>query len=463
MVQYRGTRLPVFQLPARLVDGPASFYTKTPCLFAAKRDYRGMVEASTDTSHAIPPARSPLLVVLDLLLFAAVVILPLAWFFDPLEGRWGRISWGLKPLLAPVILLAVRQFARRATGRRGLAEGHLYRKVCFAILSTFVSLWLVEAVLARAGIKVTTTSPIVITGEEALDNQQRADNVINDPELLWRFTPDRQWDGYHVNRHGYRTRDFEPAKPAGTKRVIALGDSCTAQGRPPYSDILHELLQKKPPTSQPWEAFNMGVFGYSSMQGLRQFQKYGVEYKPDFVTLYYGWNDHWLHKVPDHLRMAVRMHPFKAAVTDGLRRKRLHAFISSLARPTGIGDNVHGNDYRVPADMYRATMTEFVRVVRKAGAEPILLTAPSRKLTSSVVKSGHARDVEDVERAHAEYVGITRDVAAAENVPLVDLAAQFADPAYDAMFMRDGIHFEQDGLAAIADAIHAKLSELSGQ
>lgn len=415
----------------------------------------------TEIPTSVPSRRSALLAVLDIALFAAVLAIPLAWFFDPLQGSWGRVSWGLKPVLIPVILLIVRQLVRRASGRRGLAEAGLYRKLCFAVLSTFVSLWLVEAVLTKAGVTVSTASPIVITGEEAEDTLVRSDNVITDPELLWRFSPDRDWDGYRVNRHGYRTRDFEVTKPDGLQRVIALGDSCTAQGRPPYSDVLHELLQKSPPTTGPWEAFNMGVYGYSSMQGLRQFQKYGAAFKPDYVSLYYGWNDHWLYKIPDHLRMAVRMHPLKAAVTDALRRKRIYTFISGLARPQGIGENVHGHDFRVPPDMYRATLAEFIRHIRQAGAQPILITAPRRGLTASVVGSGHARSIEEVEVAHDEYVAITRDVALAEKVALLDLAAQFADPAYDRMFMRDGIHLKQDGLEAIAAALHAKLTELA--
>jgi lysophospholipase L1-like esterase len=418
-------------------------------------------QTTAQAQDAKLPSRSALLAVLDIAIFVAVLAIPLAWFFDPLQGSWGRVSWGAKPVLIPFGLLIVRQLIRRATGRRGLAEAGLYRKLCFAILSTFVSLWLVEAVLTKGGVKQSTAAPIVITGEEAIDTKQRSDNVISDPELLWRFAPDRDWDGYRVNRHGYRTRDFELVKPAGQRRVIALGDSCTAQGRPPYSDVLHELLQKSPPTKDPWEAFNMGVYGYSSMQGLRQYQKYGVPLKPDYVSLYYGWNDHWLYKIPDHLRMAVRMHPLKAAVTDALRRKRLYTFISGLARPEGIGNNEHGRDFRVPADMYRATLTEFIRNIRQAGAQPILIAAPRRGLTPSVVKSGHARSVEEVEKAHDEYVAITRDVALAEKVALVDLAAQLADPAYDGMFMRDGIHLEQDGLEVIAAALHAKLVELA--
>jgi lysophospholipase L1-like esterase len=418
--------------------------------------------SSPDTTAAeAPPRRSAFVVALDAALLVSVLAMPLSWFFDPLEGAWGRVSWGWKPVLVPLGLLIVRLVLCRRFQRRGWAESAFYRKCCFAILSTFVTFWAFEGLLVRAGVKVTTSSPIVITGEEHSDTVTRSDNVIADPELLWRFVPNRNWAGYPVNSHGFRTREFTTEKPAGLRRVIALGDSCTAQGEPPYSDVLHTLLQQQPPSSAPWEAFNMGVFGYSSMQGLRQFQQYGAPLKPDYVTLYFGWNDHWLYKIPDHLRMAVRMHPLKAAFTDAIRRKRMYTLLSGLARPAELGGNAEGEDYRVPHAMYRATLSELIREARKAGAQPLVLTAARRGLTEDVVRSGHARSVGEVERVHDEYVAITREVAAAEQAPLLDLAEKFAAPQYDRIFMRDGIHFKQDGLHLIAEALHAKLAELN--
>ena len=50
-------------------------------------------------------------------------------------------------------------------------------------------------------------------------------------------------------------------------------------------------------------------------------------------------------------------------------------------------------------------------------------------------------------------------------VPVLDLAHDFSGPEVDAYFSRDGIHFEADGLQAIAERLHTKLVELaqSGQ
>lgn len=420
-------------------------------------------EDPINRSPAAP--RSRLLVVIDILMFLLVVAMPLAWLFDPLRISLGPLNtsmrWGWKPVAIPLAILVVRQWLARRGPHRGLAESALYRKSAFAIVSTLGFLLLAEVMLGWAGVK-TEASPIVIRGEEATDTKEEG-GVVADPEVLWRFKRHGSWDRMAINSHGYRTREVALHKPAGTRRVVALGDSCTAQGHPPYSDVLHDLLQRQPPTAEAWESFNLGVFGYSIMQGYRIFEKDALAFEPDVVTLYFGWNDHWLHVKPDHLRMAVRMSPLAAATTEGLHRKRIFAALASLQRGGKAAENKPGADYRVPPELYRATLAELIKAIRKAGARPLVITAPRRELSEELVRSGHARTPDESEQVHDQYVAITREVAAAEGAGLLDLAAQFAGPEHDALFSRDGIHFEQAGIDAIAAAIHGKLMEMGAR
>jgi lysophospholipase L1-like esterase len=285
--------------------------------------------------------------------------------------------------------------------------------------------------------------------------------VIADPELLWRFNPGVQCGfGVRINEHGYRTRPFTLTKEPGTMRVMVMGDSCTAQGEPPYSDRLHELLQQRRPP-QPWEAFNTGVFGYSIEQGYRQFMKEVRHFQPDVVTIYFGWNDHWLNDRPDRLRLATRLSPTQAALARAIQNKRLFSVLTRrLSRPepaTATSDKV----FRVPVEDYADTMTRLVEAIRATGAQPLILTAPRRSLTPSVVRSGHASAEAVAEQAHDHYMERTRELAARLDVPLLDLAREFAGPECDAYFSKDGIHFEKSGLHAIAQRLHAKLTELA--
>ncbi|MCX7010065.1 MAG: SGNH/GDSL hydrolase family protein, partial [Kiritimatiellaeota bacterium] len=254
--------------------------------------------------HRLPDWRQAILVGLDIALLISLPILGAAWFYNPIKVVWGPFyfsaRWGAKPILAPVLLLAARlawrrHLRRRSADVRGPADSHLYKNTCLALLAPFMVLLAIEFAARLAGVKTSTYAPIVITGEERLDTTtDKANRIVKDPELLFAFNPGITWDGYPINSHGFRTWEFSAEKPNGTIRLIALGDSCTAQGHPPYSDRLNILLKKSPPTDNPWESFNTGVYGYSLMQGYRQFLKYGQKFKPDIVTIYFGWNDHWL-------------------------------------------------------------------------------------------------------------------------------------------------------------------------
>lgn len=413
-----------------------------------------------------PPSRSGtiLLNALDAALLLALLLMPVIWFYDSLAFTRGPLhfsaSWGFKPLLLSGLLLAARLvwrqlLRRKSPGIRGLADSGFYHNLCLALLPTFFLLLALEGTAKLAGIDPVDSAPIVIVGEEQTDTHIEDNKIVKDPELLWAFKPGYKWDNYRVNRHGFRTREFSAEKPAGTRRLIALGDSCTAQGRPPYSDHLHELLQREPPTAQPWEAFNMGVYGYSVMQGYRQFLKHGRGFTPDVVTIYYGWNDHWLNDKPDHQRLAVRMNRFSAATIEALRNKRLYGGLTRLIRRPASAPPSGQRAARVPLDLYVSTLSALIGEIRETGALPIVLTAPRRRVPPG---GNHPVNADEI---HDQYVEATRQVARDTGAELLDLAALLAAAEHDPLFSKDGVHFTQDGLEKIAEILHGRLKEMA--
>lgn len=411
-----------------------------------------------------------LLNVLDAALLAALFLMPVVWLYGHIAFTRGPLHfsahWGFKPVLVPLLLLLARLAWRRLLRRddpdlRGLADSKLYKNVCLALLPTFFLLVALEWGAELAGVAPVDSAPIVIVGEEQTDTHIEDNKIVKDPELLWAFKPGYKWDYFWINSHGFRTREFSTEKPAGTMRLIAMGDSVTAQGRRPYSDRLHDLLQEAPPTDQPWEAFNMGVYGYSSQQGYRQFLKYGRTFNPDIVTLYYGWNDHWLDEKPDHQRLAVRMSRFSAATIEALRKKQIYELLARLAqRSPATTMNVEntkpdGRVLRVPLERYVQTLEAFIEDIREAGAIPLVITAPRRKVAPG---PNHPANADEI---HDQYVAATRTVARETEADLLDLAALFAPPEYDPLFSKDGVHFTEDGLQKIAEAIHGRLMEMA--
>lgn len=410
--------------------------------------------------------RSVILVLIDLMLVGSVLLMMLAWFFDPVRLQFKALdlsaSWGVKPVLVPALILALRIWLRhfpRTAVWRGPADSAVFKKVCIALLTPFVCLVMLEGVARIAGIERVSAAPIVIVGEEHLDTKVQKDNVVACPELLFAFKPNVNWAGFPINSKGFRTREFSETKAEGTFRLIALGDSCTAQGLPPYSDRLHKLLQESPPGGKKWEAFNNGVFGYSLMQGYRQFQKHAKNYQPDVVTIYFGWNGHWLHEKPDHRRMAVRMHRIPAAILRALKRKRFYGALSRLApHPDRRAEQEAGKlGFRVPPNMYTSTLAALISEIREIGAVPLVITAPRRKLYNRQRRAEYADSDRQGEIEHDQYIDLTRQVALSADADILDLAEIFAAPEYDAHFSKDGIHFTEDGLQSIAEILLEKL------
>jgi len=132
---------------------------------------------------------------------------------------------------------------------------------------------------------------------------RRAQNrtVYFDPRLFWRYKPSRVHHEPMVNRrpvtinnHGFRGDDFEAKKPAGTYRVACLGDSTTfgwsVGDDDTFAARLEELLGARLGESRT-EVLNLGVTGYTSLQGRELMTGFVKDWSPDLVVFAFGPND----------------------------------------------------------------------------------------------------------------------------------------------------------------------------
>jgi len=430
----------------------------------------------------IRPVLSTILILLDLLFLATLLVIPAAWLLNPLLVCFGpmhlTVHWGWKPVLAPLALILGRVFLKRWRGGRGLGpvrglwETAGFKKLTLALISTYLLFAVVENLLAWTHFDA-ELPPIVFQGQ---NNAGGVDvpETTPDAELLYRFTPGTYFQGRLINSLGFREREVDPKKKPGALRVICMGDSVTGQGRPGYSQYLHDRLTNNPPTSQSWEAFNIGVHGYSTLQGLRQFQKMGRLLEPDIVTVFFGWNDHWLNVEGDRQKMGLEMRPVAGRIFEVLRKKRFFRFfIWALSPVQHLSRREKGADrvLRVPPEEYRSTLKAFVKEIRGSGAIPVLITAPRRSLTDEVIRKEYIRSIDEGNRIHDQYVEITRAVARNTQAELLDLAILLTGKECDAYFARDGIHFDsyanegnlpadipvQPGLMRIAEELNKKL------
>lgn len=409
------------------------------------------------------------LAALDWACLAAMLVLPAAWILDPLLLRAGpfklTVTPNFKPWLAIALLLAARialKLWSRRRGRpiRGPLDGFWPRQAVLALLSLYTAVGTLEWLLDRSGFHVEMAPVIFETTDE--DGAKARNEGYSDPELLWKFHPGKLYDKLLVNSLGYRDREVDPVKPPGGMRVICMGDSVTAQGHPPYSQLLHNLLAAAPPTSNRWEAFNMAVYGYSSAQGLKVFKTQARYLQPDIVTIFFGWNDHWLEKQTDRNRMAIKVAPWQGAMYNLLKRKRCFMLLFNLCANGNQGLPVRDQPgFRVPPEEYTDTLTELVREVRAAGARPLLMTAPRRAVEANQYKFPAAAAGIDFNAVHDAYAELTRQVAARTGAELLDLHALGAAPEFDQYFSRDGIHFRQKGLQIIAESVYHRICAMA--
>jgi hypothetical protein len=102
-----------------------------------------------------------------------------------------------------------------------------------------------------------------------------------------------------INRHGYRTHDFEESKPPGVFRVVCIGGSTTVQGRTneeTYPARLERKLRALRP-GRALEVLNLGVNGTGSDFWLERLDEL-FRFAPDLVVQYDFVNDLFFRHLP---------------------------------------------------------------------------------------------------------------------------------------------------------------------
>src|SRR5262249_4595896 len=89
------------------------------------------------------------------------------------------------------------------------------------------------------------------------------------------------------------TKDFDEKLAAARQShpaIVFLGDSCTEFGT--YPRLTLGRLERLAPRLATGVKF--GVGGWSSEQGLTLLRRDLLALKPTVLTIYFGWNDHWV-------------------------------------------------------------------------------------------------------------------------------------------------------------------------
>jgi lysophospholipase L1-like esterase len=283
---------------------------------------------------------------------------------------------------------------------------------------------------------------------------------VPDHELFFRLAPGldlvetrnpRIFD-LRTNSLGLRNDEVSIAKPRGTWRVLALGDSCTFGSGAGQADTWPAQLERLLAGARPdlrIEVLNAGVPGWSSYQAVRYLERSGLDLAPDAVILAGGVNDAAPATAGSMRRFGVgrllsdREYAaalgtrHRLAITELLARASL-----SLAARAGASDPPAGVKRRVSLAEYAANLREFAAVTRARGALPLIVSWPLRS------------QAED-EIALRPYQLVAASVARSERVGFVDLRELLR--GQPGLYV-DPIHLGPEGYVRVAERLVTELA-----
>ena len=315
------------------------------------------------------------------------------------------------------------------SGRPERPKARGKRRAAILVASTILSLSCFEGGLRIAGFSFR----FMPERSQVFDRVLSTENHVADPDLMW-VTQD------------YATV-LERAQDR-TPNVVFTGDSVTYGNE--WVIPFTQKFRAYPPHDMLYSA-NLSVPGFSSFQGILQFERDVTPLRPELVTAMYGWNDHWTgfgFELED--RAAVRLN---RSLLYWVRNVRLiQAYNATMASRKSRRS---GPSRRVPLDEFHDNLTDIVHMTHEVGASIVLLTAPtSHERGREPQELRGSIELRELVDTHLRYVDVVRKVADEQDVLLCDLYSHFAAlPNRAEYFLDDGIHFTDDGGAVAAKSV----------
>ncbi|MBI5407861.1 MAG: hypothetical protein HZA14_00685 [Nitrospirae bacterium] len=249
---------------------------------------------------------------------------------------------------------------------------------CILIVLTIFSL-LAETTARVLGLDASSSKDKYLTPQERFFFTVPINK--RDPYLFWRLKPLASFGKISISSKGFRGKEFSEEKNPGVSRIITLGDSCTLgvgiEDDETYSAALQRILNERKQPSGRYEVINAGVAGYSSLQGLRFFKTDVVKYKPDIITVQFGFNDYLYtggpsdKDVPESSNAAIFL-------DDIMGESHLYRFIKNRLDLLTSKKPTYPPNRRVDLPDFKKNIKELISAARESGIKVILLNLPVR-------------------------------------------------------------------------------------
>lgn len=162
---------------------------------------------------------------------------------------------------------------------------HLGKKLALSCTAILVNAFLCEGIV-RATLGPQPKFPRrVVEGSFGLR--------INEPHAVYRHQSADVSVWFRINAKGLRAdRDFPYEKPAGTRRIVCIGDSFTAGYEVDVEDCFTRVLERElAARGHAVEVLNAGVSGFGTAEECLYLERELIRYAPDVVVASFYGND----------------------------------------------------------------------------------------------------------------------------------------------------------------------------
>ncbi len=329
--------------------------------------------------------------------------------------------------------------------------------------SIIICLLFLEIALRLLG----TTTPGDIFAEPVM--LQRSNNSI----LIYEMRPDFSIEKpgnytLFTNMHGFRDYNHSYEKPAGTYRIVLVGDSVPFAVHVPLEKTYPKLLEKQLNDADPsphYEVISLAIGGYSTRQEVELIKEKGLRYDPDMILVSYVLNDPITSPGPSNY--FERYKPGKNGSEEQASKPCL-VYTFNITMPCPIYRALHQSAiviylfpkvrnvyYNLQEDFYHRAHREYWDSVVSSFSQLDNLTKPQIRVTVSIMPLFKDFDAYPWKDVHAKV----SKQAKKEGFTVIDLYPVLKD--YPEMEIReypeDIVHLSEKGHQIVADALTQRL------
>jgi lysophospholipase L1-like esterase len=289
-----------------------------------------------------------------------------------------------------------------------------------------------------------------------------------DPVLYWKLKANQNCytkidhKPVHINSRGTRGPEFAIPKPAGTLRLLSLGDSKTfgwGLAEPEtYAGRLQTLFQEHLGSKRHVEVINAGVNAYSYSQMHAFFRDAGLKYQPDLLLI--GDANLWTQFSDNNSPEFVQAFMRRVRLKNFLRRFALYHYVveyqlkevyertrSRFIPVDPKSDTLFKEQQQKDPDaFFRRHVEALCSLALSNSVQPVLLYIPTLDALSSTNENAVLR--------------AKRTVSDQLRVPLIDFSPELRARAKDLYLEADPVHLNAPGNEILARQLFNSLTNL---